>query len=145
MKSHRVARINEVIREVAAETILFKMADPRVKKVTVTRADTSADLQHAKVYISVMGSERDERATIAGLTSAAGYIQSKLADRLKTRFLPTLTFMIDQGLKNSMTVDRLLAAERQRDADTAPAEEDDLDVEGVSTDNDPEAPADAPA
>ena len=58
MKHHRLARVAEVVREVAAETILFDMRDRRVKMVTVTRAEVSGDLQHAKVYVSVMGSER---------------------------------------------------------------------------------------
>ena len=57
MKSHRLARMSEVIREVAASTILFEIRDPKVKGITVTRAETAADLQHAKVYVSVMGSE----------------------------------------------------------------------------------------
>ena len=57
MKSHRLARISEVVRETAANAILFELKDPRVKSVTVTRAEVSADLQHAKVFVSVMGSE----------------------------------------------------------------------------------------
>ena len=60
MKSHRVARVAEVIREVAAETILFELQDPRIKHVTVTRAEVSADLQIAKVFVSVMGTEREQ-------------------------------------------------------------------------------------
>src|SRR5207249_7097216 len=55
MKAHRLARVAEVIREVASETILFEVRDPRVKGVTVTRAEVSGDLQHAKVYVCVMG------------------------------------------------------------------------------------------
>jgi ribosome-binding factor A len=51
MKQHRVARVSEVIREVASETILFELRDPRVKNVTVTRAEVAGDLQHAKVYV----------------------------------------------------------------------------------------------
>jgi ribosome-binding factor A len=57
MKSHRIARVSEVIRETAANAILFEVKDPRVKGVTVTRAEVSADLQHAKVYVSIMGTE----------------------------------------------------------------------------------------
>ena len=133
MKSHRIARVNEVIREVAAETILFKLNDPRVKNVTVTRVETAGDLQHAKVYISVMGSERDEISSLTGLKNAAGFIQSKLADRLKTRFLPALTFVIDKGLKNSLVIQDLLRAELPR-----PAPE-------VTDPGDDPAPADGPA
>ncbi len=67
MKTHRVARISEAIREVASETILFELQDPRVKGVTVTRAEVSGDLQHAKVYVSVMGSDKEQQLTMHGL------------------------------------------------------------------------------
>src|SRR5262249_16185263 len=61
MKIHRLARVAEAIREVASETILFELRDPRVKKVTVTRAEVSGDLQHAKVYVSIMGTEKEQK------------------------------------------------------------------------------------
>ena len=108
MKSHRLARVSEVVREVAASTILFEMKDPRVKGVTVTRAEVSADLQHAKVYVSVMGSEKEQQLTMHGLRSAAGFVQTKLADRLTTRFVPHVTFVLDEGVKKSIETARLI-------------------------------------
>ena len=121
MKTHRLARVAEVIREVAATTILFDLRDPRVKNVTVTRAEVAADLQHAKVYVSVMGTEAEQRTTLKGLQNSAGFIQSKLADRLLTRFLPVLTFVLDDGPKKSIEVSRILAEERKRREETAGA------------------------
>ena len=108
MKEHRLARVAEVIREVASETILFELRDPRVKNVTVTRTEVSGDLQHAKVYVSVMGSPKEAELTMHGLRHAAGFIQSKLASRLKTRFTPVIKFVLDQGVKNSIEVSRLI-------------------------------------
>jgi ribosome-binding factor A len=108
MKSHRVARVSEVIREVAAETILFELQDPRIKNVTVTRAEVSADLQIAKVYVSIMGTEREQSLCMHGLKSSAGYVQSKLGSRLKTRFTPTLKFILDEGVKKSIEMTRLI-------------------------------------
>src|SRR5204863_9153652 len=99
MKAHRIARVAEAIREVASETILFEMRDPRVKSVTVTRAEVSGDLQHAKVYVSIMGSAKEQQLTMHGLRHAAGFIQSKLAQRLQTRFTPVLQFVLDEGVK----------------------------------------------
>src|ERR1051325_1704946 len=99
MKTHRLARVSEVIREVASETILFGLQDPRVKNVTVTRAEVSADLQHAKVHVSVMGTDKEQDLCMHGLNHAAGYVQSKLAGRLKTRFTPTIKFVKDEGVK----------------------------------------------
>src|SRR5882724_7382125 len=88
MKAHRLARINEVVRETAATAILFELKDPRVKNVTVTRAEVSADLQHAKVYVSVMGTEKEQALTMHGLKSAAGFVQTKVAAQLTTRIVP---------------------------------------------------------
>ena len=108
MKAHRLERVAEVVREVASETILFELRDPRVKGVTVTRAEVSGDLQHAKVYVSVMGTASEQKLCMHGLRHAAGFIQSKLAGRLQTRFTPLIHFVLDQGVKNSIEVTRLI-------------------------------------
>jgi ribosome-binding factor A len=108
VKPYRLERVKEVIREIASQTILFELRDPRVKGVTVTRADVSGDLQHAKVYVSLMGSESEQKLTMHGLQHAAGFVQSKLADRLQTRFTPTITFVLDKGVKSSIEVTRLI-------------------------------------
>jgi len=108
MKSHRLARVAEAIREVASETILYELRDPRVKLVTVTRAEVSGDLQHAKVFVSIMGSEQEQKLTMHGLRHAAGFIQAKLARRLQTRFTPVLQFVLDQGVKQSIEMSRLI-------------------------------------
>ena len=108
MKTHRLARVAEAIREVASQTILFELRDPRVKGVTVTRAEVSGDLQHAKVYVSVMGSPKEQQLCLHGLRHAAGFVQSKLAGRLQTRFTPQVQFVLDQGVKKSIEMTRLI-------------------------------------
>jgi ribosome-binding factor A len=108
MKTHRLARVAEVIRETASETILFEMRDPRVKGVTVTRTEVSGDLQHAKVYVSVMGSVGEQHLCMNGLRRAAGFIQSKLAKRLQTRFTPVIHFVLDEGVKKSIEISKLI-------------------------------------
>src|SRR2546429_628279 len=125
MKTHRLARVAEVVREVASETILFELQDPRVKGVTVTRAEVSADLQHAKVHVSIMGSEKDQKLCMYGLRHASGFIQSKLATRLKTRFTPVVQFVLDQGVKKSLEITRLINEALGRSgpaAETPPAD-----------------------
>ena len=92
----------------ASETILYEMHDPRVKIVTVTRAEVSGDLQHAKVYVSIMGTEKEQTLTLRGLRHASGFIQAKLARRLQTRFTPVVTFVLDQGVKHSIEMTRLI-------------------------------------
>lgn len=146
MKSHRLARVSEVVREVAAEAILFEMKDPRVKNVTVTRAEVSGDLQHAKIFVSVMGSDRDQKLTMHGLNSAAGFVQAKLAKRLTTRFVPHVAFVVDHGIKKSIEIARLIHEELAKNppvADAAAA--DDNDDEDEDTDAAPPADAGRPA
>ena len=129
MKTHRVARVAEVIREVAAETILFELQDPRVKNVTVTRAEVAADLQHAKVYVSIMGAPKEQDLCMHGLKHAAGFVQSKLASRLQTRFTPTLKFVLDEGVKKSLEITRILKAELGDQAAAAPSPEPEADAD----------------
>jgi ribosome-binding factor A len=123
MKAHRPARMAEVIREVAAETILFELRDPRIKFVTVTRVEVSGDLQIAKIYVSVMGDQKTQDLALHGLTHSAGYVQSKLGSRLKTRFTPAVRFYLDEGIKKSIEVSRLineaLAQSKSSESDSA--------------------------
>jgi ribosome-binding factor A len=135
MKTHRLARVAEAVREVASETILFELRDPRVKGVTVTRAEISGDLQHAKVYVSLMGSPAEQKLTMHGLKNAAGFVQSKLAKRLQTRFTPTVRFIEDEGVKKSIEMTRLLNEALGQPSASEPAGSADGAVE--------EAPADS--
>jgi ribosome-binding factor A len=139
MKSHRLARVAEVVRETAANAILFEIKDPRVKGVTVTRAEVSADLQHAKVYVSVMGSEKEQQLTMHGLKSAAGFVQTKVAERLTTRYVPHITFILDEGVKKSIEVARLIReAQEQQAADAKAAGK--LDETEHAETNTPDSP-----
>src|SRR5262245_6901126 len=123
MKTHRLARVAEAVREVASETILYELRDPRVKGVTVTRAEVSGDLQHAKVHVSVMGSPKEQELCMHGLKHAAGFVQSKLAGRLQTRFTPVIQFVLDQGVKKSIEMTRLINEALGRGKpDAAPAD-----------------------
>jgi ribosome-binding factor A len=146
MKSHRLARVNEVVREVAASTILFELKDPRVKNVTVTRAEVSADLQHAKVYVSVMGSEKEQQLTMYGLKSAAGYIQTKVADRLTSRYVPHVSFVLDEGVKKSIEISKLIREEQEQlKADAAARGEAPTEPDAEADASAPPEPADQPA
>lgn len=125
MKAHRLARVAEVVREVASETILFEVRDPRIKNagVTITRAEVSGDLQHAKVYVSLMGSPQEQKLCMYGLKHAAGFVQSKLASRLQTRFTPVIHFVLDEGVKKSIEMTRLINEALGQSAPSALTEE----------------------
>lgn len=101
MNTRRVAKAAEAIRESVSMTILFGLRDPRVKNVTVLRAEVSGDLRNAKVYVSVMGDAKTQSLTMHGLESARGFIQAKVADRLQTKNTPVIKFVLDQGVKMS--------------------------------------------
>jgi len=108
MSTRRTARVASVIREVVSTAILQELRDPRIRNVTVLGADVSADLRYAKVAISVMGDEKEAALTLHGLESARGYLQSKVAARVKTRYTPELRFEIDHGIQKSFETARIL-------------------------------------
>jgi len=120
MPSHRSLRMAEAIREVVATAILFEVADPRVHSVTVLRVEVSGDLRQAKVYVSIMGAESERRRALEGLNHAAGFIQARVAARLQTRFTPVLSFRLDDSVKRSVDLGRLIdeavASDRRGDA-----------------------------
>ena len=109
MSTRRTARVASVIREVVSTTILQELRDPRIRNVTVLGVDVSADLRYAKITISVMGSDQEVSLTLHGLNSARGYLQSKVAGRVKTRYTPELRFEIDRGIQKSFEAARILA------------------------------------
>jgi ribosome-binding factor A len=108
MPSHRSQRIAEAIREVVSTAVLFELADPRIQSVTVLRADVSGDLRHATIYVSIMGTQAEQRRAIEGLHHAAGFLQSRVAARLQTRFTPVLSFKLDDSVKKSIELSRLI-------------------------------------
>lgn len=88
--------------------ILADLKDPRVQGVTVTRVEVAGDMRQAKVYVSLMGDERQQNLTLHGLQSAAGFLQKKVANRIDTRYTPRLEFVVDPGVKKSLEVARIL-------------------------------------
>ncbi len=89
--------------------ILTELRDPRIRDVTVTYVEVSSDLRHAKVHVSVMGDEQQQNLSMRGLQNAAGFLQQKIARRIETRYTPKLVFKLDQGVKHSIEVSRLLS------------------------------------
>ncbi|MBN2578698.1 MAG: 30S ribosome-binding factor RbfA [Pirellulales bacterium] len=104
----RVQKVAEAIREIVSMAILAELKDPRIHDVTVTYVEVSADLRHAKVHVSVMGDDAQQRLTLRGLQSAAGFLQARLARELELRYTPKLTFLLDQGVKRSIEIARIL-------------------------------------
>ena len=103
-------RVNEAVREVISEAV-GELKDPRVGFVTVTGVETSADLRHATVFVSVLGTERKRERTLAGLTAAHGLLQARLASELKMKRTPQLTFeydpTVERGVRMTQLIDEL--------------------------------------
>jgi ribosome-binding factor A len=125
MPSHRSLRVAEAIREVVSQAILFEVADPRVRSVTVLHAEVSADLRNSTVFVSVMGTEAEQKLALRGLQHAAGFLQRRVAARLQTRVTPSLTFKLDDSVKKSIAISRLIdeaiASDRKEASALAPA------------------------
>jgi ribosome-binding factor A len=108
MTSGRMRRVDEAIRQVIGEVVAGELKDPRVGFVTVTDVRTSADLSHARVYVSVLGDEPRREATLAGLRSAHGYLQRRVASELRLKRTPTLDFLYDDTTDRAMRLEELL-------------------------------------
>ena len=106
--SRRLLKAGEAIREVVSMAILTEMRDPRVQNVTVVGVDVAPDMRSAKVAVSIMGSEKNQELVLRGLQHAAGFLQSRIADRIDTRYIPKLTFVMDKGIKHSLEIQRIL-------------------------------------
>ncbi len=96
------------IRVALAEMIARELKDPRIGFATVTHVELTADLQHARILVSVLGSPEEQQGTLEGLASAAGYIRHELGRRLALRRAPELTFVLDGGAQNSERIETLL-------------------------------------
>ena len=106
----RMRRVNEAVREVISQGV-GELKDPRIGFVTVTGVETSADLRHARVYVSVLGSPAKREKTLAGLQAAHGLLQARLARELRMKRTPQLAFeydpTVERGVRMTQLIDEL--------------------------------------
>jgi ribosome-binding factor A len=115
MGDARMRRVDEAVRAVLSDAIAKDLADPRVGFVTVTAVKTSPDLRHARVYVSILGDERQREESLGALASAHGFLQGRLASQLTLKHTPQLTFQFDPTVQSAMRITALLAEEQSRD------------------------------
>lgn len=109
MAAHRIERINAQIKREISELILQNLRDPRLAEFTcVTEVSTSPDLKHAKIYVSNIGGQQEEEKVLTALNSAAGFIRTALAKRIKMRSMPQLHFVWDNSIEHGDRVLRLI-------------------------------------
>lgn len=116
-QGRRVERVAALVRREVSELLVNGIRDERVHTgmVSVTTVDVAGDLQHCRIFVSVLGSEADRQQVLAGLKAAAPYVRGELGRRLKLRRTPEVVFQLDKGLERGTTVLGLLnRLERER-------------------------------
>ena len=114
MLMNRMRRVNEAVREVLSTAIAKDLKDPRIGFVTVTAVDTSPDLRHARVYVSVLGAPGEREATMDGLRSAHGFLQCRIGGELHLKNTPELRFLYDDTAERAARLETLLDDEEGR-------------------------------
>jgi ribosome-binding factor A len=148
MSSRRLLKAAAAVRQVVSMAILTDLKDPRVRDVTVTHVEMTPDMREAKVYVSIMGDATRQDLSLRGLQNARGFLQSKIAERIETRYTPRLRFIVDMGVKRSIEVaeilDRVLAEDKPSAKQPAADEEagDDEEDEDYSEPLDRDSPND---
>jgi ribosome-binding factor A len=127
----RVARVAELIKREVGQLLISGIKDDRVGvgMVSVTDVDVSGDLQHAKIFVSIYGTDEARAATMAGLKSATGYVRSELGHRIRLRRTPEVVFIEDRSIERGTQVLSLLnrLSEERKDQD----EDSDTDLVGA--------------
>jgi len=103
----RMRRVNEAVRQVLSEGV-GQLKDPRIGFVTITGVETTPDLRHARVFVSVLGSERARNETLDGLQAAHAVLQARIASELRMKRTPQLTFEYDPSVERGVHMTELI-------------------------------------
>jgi ribosome-binding factor A len=114
MNSERMRRVDEAMRQVLGDALAQELKDPRVGFVTVTDVKTSSDLRHARVYVSVLGDDATQAASLDGLQSAHGYLQSRVAGELRLKRTPELNFELDHTAERAARLEEIIHQQEER-------------------------------
>lgn len=108
MSYQRSDRVGDLLREQIADLLHREIRDPRLQWLNLTGVKVSKDLRHANVFFSLLGAAEDKDVAMAGLKSAAGFIRSKVGQRLNLRFVPQIEFTYDESEEKARRIDVLL-------------------------------------
>ena len=100
----RQRRIGQQLKQEISDMLLREIKDPRIAFASITSVDVAPDLRHAKVFVSVLGSERERKSTIAGLRSAAGFIRRELGQRLHLKRIPEIRIVYDDSIEEGSRI-----------------------------------------
>jgi len=108
MRFKRSQRIQELVHEEISRLIQHGLKDPRIGFATITKVDLSDNLKHARIYVSIMGSEDEKNATLLGLRSAKGFIRNALGKNLHLKYIPELDFRRDETADHVEKISKIL-------------------------------------
>ena len=120
---HRQEKLGEQFAQELSELIRTRLKDPRVGFASITRVEVSNDIRHAKVFVSVMGTDEEQKATMKGLSNATGYLRHELATRIPLRYMPELAFKLDKSIEEGSRVLELIKQATQEDEERRQAAE----------------------
>ena len=109
MNNKRLGRISEEVRKVVSEIIGKGLKDPRINSMTtVTKVEVTRDLRYAKIYVSVLGDDREKKETIEGLENAKGFIRRDISSKIDLRYTPEPVFVLDESIEKGMYISKLI-------------------------------------
>jgi ribosome-binding factor A len=108
MEFKRSERVQELLLEEISKLIQHELKDPRIGFVTVTRVNLAGNLQHAKIYVSIMGTDQEKKDSLEGLQSARGFIRQYLGKNLSMKYIPGLDFRIDKGAEHVEKISKII-------------------------------------
>lgn len=108
MAEHRLERLRELIKSEFGQMLQRDLKDPRIGFVSVTDVEVSNDCSHVKIFVSVLGDEQVQQATMAGLESAKGFIRTELGQRIRLRYTPEIHLIADQSMARGSRIMELL-------------------------------------
>ena len=116
---HRQEKLGELIAAELSDLLRTRVKDPRVGFASITHVEVSGDLRHAKIFVSVMGSEEEQVATIRALKHAAGFLRHELAGRIVLRYMPELVFKLDNSIAEGARILELIHQVEQEEQQSA--------------------------
>lgn len=108
MSNTRPERVAQFLKEELSQIIREELKDPRIGFVTITRVDITADLRYARVYVSIMGEEKEKKKTFRGLESARGFMKRIIGDRIRMRYTPEIVFKIDDSIEYNIHLSKVI-------------------------------------
>ncbi len=112
---HRQEKLGELIQAELSDLLRTRVKDPRIGFASITRVEVSGDLRHAKVFISIMGTDEEKSATMKGLKNATGFLRHELATRLVIRYMPEIAFKLDTSIEEGARILNLISQVEEED------------------------------